>query len=151
MKTIGQTMMGSPLKHFVVIASLLFGIASLGFSNTPQTHDVPMFHNDDGLGLVQDCTFMKARVSGTITEVPTTVAGRSIGCLSSIKSVTQVLYDLQGSSTAPTICLPSVDLNWLEVLNFVITYMENQPEANLSNKSYGVWIKESLVEKYPCD
>ena len=55
------------------------------------THDVPAFHNDDGLGLLQDCTFMKARAIGAITDVPTTVAGRSVGCLTSIKSVAQLL------------------------------------------------------------
>jgi len=72
------------LKQFVILVGFCFGVVSPCFSNTPQTHDVPMFHNDDGLGLLQDCTFMKARADGTLSDVPTTVAGRSVGCLSSI-------------------------------------------------------------------
>jgi len=138
------------LKQFVIFMSLYLGMANLGFSNTPQTHDVPMFHNDDGLGLLQDCTFMKARANGTISDVPTTVAGRSVGCLSSIKSVAQVLYNLQESAKTPTSCLPSAELDWLDVLDFVIGYMEKQPKENLSTKPYGVWINDSLLEKYPC-
>ena len=139
------------LKQFAILISLCFSVASPGFSNTPQTHDVPAFHNDDGLGLLQDCTFMKARVRGSITsDVPTTVAGRSVGCLTSIKSVAQLLFSLQESESLSTSCLPSAELDWLSVLDYVIDYMEKQPKENLSAKPYGVWISDSLREQYPC-
>ena len=89
------------LKQFSILISLCFAVVNPGFSNTPQTHDVPAFHNDDGLGLLQDCTFMKARATGSITsDVPTTVAGRSVGCLTSIKSVAQLLFSLQKSKSS---------------------------------------------------
>jgi len=123
----------------------------MSYSNAPQTHDVPMFHNDDGLGLLQDCIFMKARADGTIMDVPTTVAGRSVGCLSSIKSVAQVLYHLQGNASSSTSCLPSAELDWLEILDYVINYMEKQAKEDLLAKPYGVWIHDSLHEKYPCN
>jgi len=132
------------IKQIVVFISLSVGMAGPSFSNAPQTHDVPMFHNDDGLGLLQDCTFMKARADGVISGVPTIVAGRSVGCLSSIKSIAQVLYSLQGTASTSTSCLPSDNLDWLEVLGFVIGYMEKQPKNKLSTKSYGVWISDSL-------
>lgn len=139
------------LKQFSILISLCFAVVNPGFSNTPQTHDVPAFHNDDGLGLLQDCTFMKARATGSITsDVPTTVAGRSVGCLTSIKSVAQLLFSLQKSKSSSTSCLPSADLDWLAVLDFVIGYMEKQPKEDLLTKPYGVWIYDSLREKYPC-
>ena len=139
------------LKQFSILISLCFAVVNPGFSNTPQTHDVPAFHNDDGLGLLQDCTFMKARATGSITsDVPTTVAGRSVGCLTSIKSVAQLLFSLQKSKSSSTSCLPSADLDWLAVLDFVIGYMEKQPKEDLVTMPYGVWIYDSLREKYPC-
>lgn len=139
------------LKQFSILISLCFAVVNPGFSNTPQTHDVPAFHNDDGLGLLQDCTFMKARATGSITsDVPSTVAGRSVGCLTSIKSVAQLLFSLQKSKSSSTSCLPSADLDWLAVLDFVIGYMEKQPKEDLLTKPYGVWIYDSLREKYPC-
>ena len=138
----------SPVQ-FAILMSLFFGMANASFSNAPQTHDVPAFHNDDGLGLLQDCTFMKARAIGAITDVPNTVAGRSVGCLTSIKSVAQLLFSLQESENS-TSCLPSAELDWLSVLDFVIDYMEKQPKEILSTKPYGVWINDSLREKYPC-
>jgi len=67
------------LTKLAFVMTVCIGMTGLGWSNTPQTHDVPMFHNDDGLGLLQDCTFMKARADGTLNDVPTTVAGRSAG------------------------------------------------------------------------
>jgi len=137
------------LKQFAILMILFFGMVNASFSNTPQTHDVPAFHNDDGLGLLQDCIFMKARAMGTITDVPATVAGRSVGCLTSIKSVAQLLFSLQESENS-TSCVPSAELDWLSVLDFVIEYMEKQPKENLSTKPYGVWINDSLREKYPC-
>ena len=139
------------IKQIVVFISLSIGMAGPVFSKAPQTHDVPMFHNDDGLGLLQDCTFMKARADGTITDVPITVAGRSVGCITSIKSVAQVLYNLQESESTSISCLPSAELEWLEVLNFVIEYIDKQPKENLSTKPYGVWITDSLLAKYPCN
>ena len=139
------------LKQFSILISLCFAVVNPGFSNTPQTHDVPAFHNDDGLGLLQDCTFMKARATGSITsDVPSTVAGRSVGCLTSIKSVAQLLFSLQKSKSSSTSCLPSADLDWLAVLDFVIGFMEKQPKEDLLTKPYGVWIYDSLREKYPC-
>ena len=139
------------LKQFSILISLCFAVVNPGFSNTPQTHDVPAFHNDDGLGLLQDCTFMKARATGSITsDVPSTVAGRSVGCLTSIKSVAQLLFSLQKSKSSSTSCLPSTDLDWLAVLDFVIGYVEKQPKEDLLTKPYGVWIYDSLREKYPC-
>ena len=139
------------LKQYSILISLCFAVVNPGFSNTPQTHDVPAFHNDDGLGLLQDCTFMKARATGSITsDVPSTVTGRSVGCLTSIKSVAQLLFSLQKSKSSSTSCLPSADLDWLAVLDFVIGYMEKQPKEDLLTKPYGVWIYDSLREKYPC-
>jgi len=120
---------GTPVKLVAMFMSLYFGAVSLCSSNTPQTHDVPAFHNDEGLGLLQDCTFMVAIANGTVA---------------------QVLYSLQESETNAVSCLPSVELNWLEVLSFVTKYMEDQPKENLSSKSYGVWIMHSLHELYPC-
>jgi len=137
-------------KQLAIYISLSIGLAGLGFSKTPQTHDVPMFHNDDGLGLLQDCTFMQARANGTLTDVPTTVAGRSVACLSSIKSVAQILYSLQESEHSVESCLPSVELDWLDVLEFVVLYLESQPRESLGGKSYGVWIMDALYEKYAC-
>lgn len=134
----------------MIFMSLCFGMTSLVISDTPQTHDVPAFHNDDGLGLLQDCTFMKARANRTITDIPITVAGRSVGCLASIKSVAQLLFSLQESENSSTSCLPSDELDWLDVLDFVIDYMRNQPKEFLSKKPYGVWINDALHEKYPC-
>ena len=142
---------GKTLKQLAILMTLCFGIAHPVSSNTPQTHDVPAFHNDDGLGLLQDCTFMKARATRSITsDVPTTVAGRSVGCLTSIKSVAQLLFSLQKSESLSTSCLPSAELDWLAVLDFVIGYMEKQPKEELLTKPYGVWIYDSLREKYPC-
>ena len=141
---------GIAAKKIAIVISLYVGSISLCFSNTPQTHDVPAFHNDDGLGLLQDCTFMKAIANGTITDVPDTVTGRSVGCLSSIKSVAQILYSFQDSTSNSASCLPSAELDWLEVLNFVVAYMEKQPKDALSSKPYGVWIMHSLYEQYPC-
>jgi len=115
------------LKQFLLCTGIYIGMLGTAFSNTPQTHDVPMFHNDDGLGLLQDCTFMKARAEGTITEIPTTVAGRSVGCLSA-----------------------SAELDWFEVLQYVVVYMEKQSPESLVEKAYGLWILESLNSKYPC-
>jgi len=150
MKKMRRTGMNEALKQWGIFMVLYAGIASLGMSNTPQTHDVPMFHNDDGLGLLQDCTFMKARADGTIIEVPTTVAGRSVGCLSAIKSIVQVLYSLQESEISTGSCLPSADLDWLAVLDHVVVYMQNQPIQDLSDKAYGIWIRDSLIDMYPC-
>jgi len=93
---------------------------------------------------------MKARAFGAITDVPNTVAGRSVGCLTSIKSVAQLLFSLQQSENSSKSCLPSVELDWLSVLDFVIDYMEKQPKESLSTKPYGVWISDSLHEQYPC-
>jgi len=139
------------IKQFLMLMSLCFGMANPGLSNAPQTHDVPAFHNDDGFGLLQDCIFMQARATRSITaDVPTTVAGRSVGCLTSIKSVAHLLFNLQESESSSTSCLPSAELDWLDVLDFVIDYLEKQPKENLSTKLYGVWIYDSLREKYPC-
>ena len=149
--TMRSTGTSKKLKKFTIFTSVCFAMAGAGFANTPQTHDVPAFHNDDGLGLLQDCTFMKARADRTITDVPTTVAGRSVGCISSIKSVVQVLYNLQGSETTSASCLPSDELDWLEVLEHLVLFMESQPKESLSEKTYGVWIMQSLYEKYPCE
>ena len=149
-QTMNKIGISDALKPFAILISLCFGVANPGYSNIPQTHDVPAFHNDDGLGLLQDCTFMRARAIGAITEIPTTVAGRSVGCLTSIKSVAQLLFSLQQSADSSTSCLPSADLDWLDVLDFVIGYMEKQPKDKLSTKPYGVWINDSLREKYPC-
>ena len=148
-KTMSKIRIGKTLKQLALLMSLCFGIAHPVSSNTPQTHDVPAFHNDDGLGLLQDCIFMKARAIGTITDVPATVAGRSVGCLTSIKSIAQLLFSLQESENS-TSCLPSAELDWLSVLDYVIDYMEKQPKESLSAKPYGVWISDSLREKYPC-
>ena len=137
-------------KQFVIFMSIAFGMAGPGFANAPQTNDVPDFHNDDGLGLLQDCTFMKARAEGMISDIPNTVAGRSVGCLSSIKSIAQVLYNLQGSASISASCLPSAELDWVEVMEHLVLYMESQPKESLSDKPYGVWIMHALHEKYPC-
>jgi|GEM_PF-2985797 len=145
-----KTYLVTPAKRIAIVLSIYFSASSLCFSNTTQTEDVPGFHNDDGLGLLQDCTFMRAIANGSITDAPNTVHGRSVGCLSSIKSVAQVLYSHQESPNIPTSCLPSADLDWLEVLNSVIHYMEEQPKEILSSKPYGVWIMQSLNELYPC-
>lgn len=126
------------------------GPAKLVLADTPQTHDVPMFHNDDGLGLLQDCRFMRAIAVGQIKEIPATVNARSTNCLASIKSVVQVVYSVQKSIRMPTICIPSVELDWLEVLEYVTTFMKNQPPETLANESYGVWIMHAIREKYPC-
>ena len=150
-KTMRKIRIYKTLKRFAILISLCFAVVNPGFSNTPQTHDVPAFHNDDGLGLLQDCTFMKARATGSITsDVPTTVAGRAVGCLTSIKSVAQLLFSLQNSESLSTSCLPSAELDWLAVLDFIIDYMEKQPKKSLSTKPYGVWIDDSLREKFPC-
>ena len=119
-------------------------------TQTPQPHDVPMFHNDDGLGLLQDCTFMHAIATGVITDIPTTVAGRSTSCLNSIKSIAQVMYSLQTTVKPVVSCLPSADLDWFDVLEFVLSYMENQPAESLAIKGYGVWIMQALNDKYSC-
>lgn len=126
------------------------GLTSLSFAKVPQTHDVPMFHNDDGLGLLQDCELMRAIALGKITEIPTTVAGRSTSCLMSLKSVAHVLYSMQNTTGMSASCLPSADLDWLEVLEFVTDFMENQSADKLSAQPYGVWIMQALHAKYPC-
>jgi len=139
------------LRQMAILIVMCAGLTGPGFSKTPQTHDVPMFHNDDGLGLLQDCVLMKARAERAITEIPITVAGRSVACLSSIKSVAQILFSLQDvNSEKAGSCLPSADLEWLEVLEHVILYMESQPKDSLADKGYGVWIMQSLNNKYPC-
>lgn len=139
------------LVTFIIVC--YFELTNLSFSQTPrtpQTHDVPMFHNDDGLALLQDCTFMRAIAVGEITEIPTTVAGRSTSCLASIKSVAQVIYSIQRTANSPTSCLPSADLDWFDVLEFVTTFMETQSSESLPNQPYGVWIMQALQEKYAC-
>ena len=136
--------------QLVVLVSLFIGMAGANSSDTLLIHDVPFFHNDDGLGLLQDCKLMKARADGTLTDVPNPVAGRSVGCLSSLKSVAHVLYSLQTTENSSASCLPSAELDWLELLEHVVLYMESQPEESLSEKPYGEWIKDSLYEKYPC-
>ena len=133
-----------------MLIGVYIGLASFALSNTPQTHDVPMFHNDDGLGLLQDCTFMKAIAIGTITEIPTSVAGRSTACLTSIKSVAQILYHLQSSEDISNSCLPSAELDLFEFLDFLINYLEEQPDEMLPSQSYGVWIMEALNDRYAC-
>jgi len=137
--------------YLPMFVGIYLGLASLSFSATPQTHDVPMFHNDDGVGLLQDCTFMKAIAVGTITEIPTTVAGRSTSCLTSIKSVAQVLYHMQSSEEISNYCLPSAELDWLELLDFLIIYLEKQPAEMLPSQPYGVWIMRALKDKYACE
>lgn len=139
-----------PTKLLTFIIVYCFGLMNLSYSQTPQTHDVPMFHNDDGLALLQDCAFMRAIAVGKITEIPTTVAGRSTSCLASIKSVAQVIYSIQNTAHSPTTCLPSADLDWFEVLEFVISFMKMRPIENLPKQPYGVWIMQALQEKYPC-
>ena len=137
-------------KHFAIVLGLYLGMSTLSLADTPQTHDVPMFHNDDGLGLLQDCRFMQAIAVGEITEIPTTVNARSTNCLASIKSVVQVIYSVHKSSRVPVICIPTDDLDWLEALESVITFIERQPPEALKNESYGVWIMKAFREKYPC-
>lgn len=134
-----------------ILLGLYLGITKLSLANTPQTHDVPMFHNDDGLGLLQDCRFMRAIAVGEITEIPTTVNARSTNCLASIKSVVQVIYSVQNSNIMPTTCVPSVELDWFETLEYVTKFMENQPTESLENESYGIWIMLAIQEKYPCE
>ena len=129
---------------------LYFGTTISSLANTPQTHDVPMFHNDDGLGLLQDCRFMQAIAVGEITEIPTTVNARSTNCLASIKSVVQVIYSAHNAGQLPTICIPSVELDWFEVLEYVTTFLGDQTPETLESKSYGVWIMQALQEKYQC-
>jgi len=85
---------------------------------------------------------MIARAEGMISDIPNTVAGRSVGCLSSIKSIVQVLYNLQGSETISASCLPSAELDWVEVMEHLVLYMESQPKESLSKKPYGVWIMQ---------
>lgn len=137
-------------KPHVMILCLCLGITKLTLASTLQTHDVPMFHNDDGLGLLQDCRFMRAIAVGEITEIPKTVNARSTNCLASIKSVVQVIYNVQNSSHMPTTCIPSIELDWFKVLEYVTTYMENQPSESIAKKSYGVWIMHAIRKKYPC-
>jgi len=61
-----------------------------------------------------------------------------------------VLHSLQESENPPASCLPSVDLDWLAVLEYVVEYMESQPKNILAEKTYGAWIMHALYEKYPC-
>lgn len=119
-------------------------------ADTPQTHDVPMFHNDDGLGVLQDCRFMRAIAVGKITEIPTTVNARSTNCIASIKSAVQVLHHIQSVNDKPMTCIPSVELDWLEVLYYVTAFMEEQEAKSLPARSYGVWIMHALQKMYPC-
>jgi len=93
---------------------------------------------------------MKAIAIGTITEIPTSVAGRSTACLTSIKSVAQILYHMQSSEDNSKYCLPSADLDWFELLDFLISYLEEQPAEVLPSQPYGVWILRALNEKYAC-
>lgn len=109
-----------------------------------------MFHNDDGYGLLQDCEFMQAIAAGKITEVPTTVNARSTNCLASIKSILHVIYSLQKSNTISSSCIPTIEPDWLEVLEHVTFYMQSQPTDALQNKSYGDWIMLALINKYSC-
>jgi len=136
--------------RLLICIGCYLGLSNISFSTTPQTHDVPIFHNDDGLGLLQDCTFMKAIVLGTITEIPTSVAGRSTACLASLKSVAQILYHTQNSQEYSTYCLPSAELDWIELLDFQIEYLEKQPAELLPTQPYGVWIMQALNSKYAC-
>ena len=138
------------LALFILVACLYVAMPQPILANSLQTHDVPMFHNDDGLGLLQDCTFMHAIATGVITDIPTTVAGRSTSCLNSIKSIAQVMHSLQTTVKPVISCLPSADLDWFDVLEFVLSYMENQPAESLANKGYGVWIMQALNDKYSC-
>lgn len=138
------------LKLSMLLLLLAVGVPSKSDSRIPLIHDVPAFHNDDGLGLLQDCTFMRAIANGTISEFPSTVAGRSTACLTSIKSVAQVLQHLQTTSSALTNCVPPIELNWLEILDYVTNYMESQSTEALSKQPYGVWIMQALQEKFPC-
>ena len=41
--------------QLAVFVSLFIGMAGANSSDTLLIHDVPFFHNDDGLGLLQDC------------------------------------------------------------------------------------------------
>ena len=109
-----------------------------------------MFHNDDGLGLLQDCRLLRAIAAGKITDIPTTVNARSTNCLASIKSIVQVVYSLQISNQMDTICIPTAELDWLVVVEYVTSYLENQPPQPLANEPYGVWIMQAISEKYLC-
>jgi len=93
---------------------------------------------------------MKARAERRITEIPIIAAGTPVTCLNSIKSAAQILFSLQelGSESVES-CLPSADLDWLEVLEHVILYMDSQPKDSLADKDYGYWIMQSLNNKYP--
>ncbi len=95
---------------------------------------------------------MHARAVGKLTDVPTTVNARSTNCLASIKSVVQVIYHLQNdNSLLPAICMPSASLDWLDTLEYVTEYMQNQPPTTLATKAYGVWIMLAIEKKYPCE
>jgi len=126
------------------------GLVRVALAETPQTHDVPMFHNDDGLGLLQDCIFLKAIADGKIKHVPETVNARATNCLASIKSVLQVIYRLNEFGGTPAICIPSIEPDWYEILEYVTAFMQKQPDARLGEASYGVWIMRALRERYPC-
>ena len=135
---------------FAIVLSIGPGLARLALAETPQTHDVPMFHNDDGLGLLQDCIFLKAIANGKISEVPTTVNARSTNCLAAIKSVLQVIYSLEKSSGKPEICIPSIEPDWYDILEHVTAFMQKQSDNRLGETTYGVWIMRALRERYPC-
>ena len=94
---------------------------------------------------------MKAIAVGTITEIPTSVAGRSTACLTAIKSVAQVLYQLQNSEGFIKSCLQSAELGLFEFLDFLINYLEKQPAEELPNRPYGVWIMRALNDRYVCE
>ena len=136
-----------PTKVFLLVCIALSDISS---ADIPQTHDVPLFHNDDGLGLLQDCRLMRAIAVGEITEIPSTVNARSTNCLASIKSILQLMYSMKHSATFPATCIPSIEQDWLEVLQYVTGFMENQAPEILASKSYGEWIMLAIQEKYPC-
>jgi len=141
------------LLQSTALLSLVFGITfglSAHASNTPQTHDVPPFHNDDGFGLLQDCQFLRAIANGEITDIPTTVNTRSTNCLASIKSVVHVLYSLQNTNDNLQVCIPSDELDWLEELTHITAFLEEQPRNELENGRYGNWIVKALSNTYPC-
>lgn len=138
------------IKLLAVSPILYLLITMQSLADTPQTQDVPLFHNDDGLGLLQDCRFMRAIAVGEITEIPTSVNARSTNCLASIKSIVQVIYNVHDTNTMSTICIPSVEPDWFEVLEYVTAFMEDQASESLKTKSYGVWIMNALQEKYQC-
>ncbi len=136
--------------HLVIISVICLGRASLSSADTLQTHDVPMFHNDDGLGLLQDCRFMRAIALGEITEIPTTVNARSTNCLASIKSVVQIAFSMKNTGNTPVTCIPSIEPDWFEVLDHVTMFLENQTPETLATETYGVWILRAVEEQYPC-